>query len=149
MVWGRDLGRARRLLVLSILSISILGRAAYWAKPKLNDWLFPPPRPALGVCTNRIISMSGDILSGDIAAAKKWARIETQTKYQGYVWNQEKQRVELFITDGETIWQIELICFEIKVSGKFYVAQFGEFEKLSVEESIEHDDEIVSKETGL
>ena len=148
IVWGHDLGRARRMMVLSILSISLLGRAAYWAKPKLNDWLYPAPPPVQGTCSERGISLSGVVPGGDIAAAKEWARIEVPTVGQVYAWNPEKRRVELWIWDKETIWQLELICFEIKASGTSYVAQFGEFEKTSVEDMVRTDNELKAKEIG-
>ena len=151
LVWGRDLGRARRLLVLSILSISILGRAAYWAEPKIDRWLWPPPPMEQGTCTQRPIFIGGFVPSGDITIAKKWVGTTTNipSNEAAFVWNESPERLELWMTDGVDFWMIEVECFAIRTPGKSYVAKFGEFEKITLEELKEREAEYERNETGL
>lgn len=43
IVFGVDLGRTRRYLVLAILELSLLGAVFKFAQPRLEAWLNPPP----------------------------------------------------------------------------------------------------------
>src|SRR3990167_8444768 len=92
MMWGTDLGRTRRHLVLAILYLSLLGVTANLARPRLAEWLDPAPPPPPATCTQRGISFSGSVPERDIAAAKEWAGIESTILGRGYVWNGEKNR---------------------------------------------------------
>ena len=150
-VWGKDLGRARRLLVLSILSISLLGRAAYWAEPKIDRWLWPPPPMEQGTCTQRPLIISGSVPSGDLTTAKKWVGTAAVIPLNAvaFVWNEELRRLELWMTDGIDFWIIEVECFAILIPGESYVAKFGEFEKTTLEELKEREAKYRGIETGL
>ena len=43
-VFGKDLGRTRRYLVLGTLELALLGAAFRFAQPRLDTWLNPSPR---------------------------------------------------------------------------------------------------------
>ena len=148
MVWGRDLGRARRNLVLSSLFILLLGQVAVSMKPRLDAWLNPTPPPPPAVCTSRGISFSGAVPAGDMAAAKKWVKITGDILGSGYIWNGEKQRPELWLFEEDTLWMLEFKCFAIVTPGSRYTASFGEFEKLSREDAVAWDNALKARELG-
>lgn len=138
LVWGRDLGRARRLLVLSILSISLLGKAAMWASPKLDAWLYPPPLPPPAFCSRVAIILGKALLQSDIAAAKIWiGKPNLPIPLSGIVWDDKDKRVELWMTDGiDTFWQIEFICFK---ASRGHPMVFGEFETYPLQEILDYE----------
>lgn|SRR3990167_9266563 len=148
LFWGPDLGRARRNLVLSSLFILILGQVAVSARPRLNAWLYPVPPPPPAVCTQRGISFGGVIPTGDVVAAKKWARIEGDILGQGYIWNEGKQRVELWLIEENALWILEFKCFAIVTPGSRYTATFGEFEMMTREDAVAWDKELKAAEMG-
>ena len=43
LLWGRNIGKLRRYLVLSTLYLSLLAAAVNFARPRLDAWLNPPP----------------------------------------------------------------------------------------------------------
>ena len=148
LVWGPGLGRTRRNLVLAILHLSLLGLVANWAQPRLSAWLYPPPPPPPATCTQRGISFSGTVPAGDIVEAKKWAGIKGTILGQGYIWNREKQRLELWLFEEDAMWMLEFKCFEIIEPGIRYTATFGEFEKISMEDAVAWDNELREAEAS-
>lgn len=138
LAWGRDLGRARRYLVLSILAISLIGKVAVWAEPRLDAWLFPPPPPPPAFCSRVAIVLSKALLTSDINAAKLWVgEPNTPMPLAALTWDNKDKRVELWMTDGkETFWQIEFVCFK---ASRGHPMVFGEFEKYSFQEIIDQE----------
>ena len=145
LFWG-DVARSRRYLVLSILYISLLGVVSSWAKPRLDKWLFPQPPMAQGTCTQRVISISGFVPSGDLTAAREWVQTDASISQAFYVWNQERNRLELWMTDKIDFWELEVICFAIQTPGKSYVAKFGDFYKESFDKGLNNDAILKSEE---
>ena len=148
LVWGPNLGRTRRNLVLAILYLSLLGVTANFAQPRLTEWWYPTPPPPPATCTQRGISVTGVMPSGDIAAAKKWAGISGDILGQGYIWNREKNRLELWLFEADTVWMLEFRCFAIATPGSRYIASFGEVTKMSREDAVAWDNELKAQETG-
>ena len=134
--WGKNIGRARQALVKSILSLAILGGIAVWAQPKWNAWLYPPPPFLAGTCTQNSIVVSGNIGAVAIANARKWAHVEPVIPSQNVfvAYNGERERIEFWLTDGTTLWEIEIVCF-IPVKGQpgVYDMKFGEFYTENIE----------------
>ena len=143
-VWGTDLGHTRRYLVLAILHVSLLGIAAVWAGPRLAAWLYPAPPPPPAVCTQASIFVSGTIPSTEIAAAKKWiGEPRANITLQGRIWNPQTNRLELWISDGTTLWQLEILCFD---TGPNHVAVFSEFHVTSFQSVLDEQRGYIEEE---
>lgn len=150
IVWGKNLARARKYLIMGILEIALIGQTAVWAQPKIDKWLYPTPPAESGACTLRGISMSGTVPSGDTVRARAWIKLPADVKINGsvFVWNGEKNRVEFWMYNETHLYQIEFLCFEIVTPGTKYSSTFGEFEILSSEEAVKWDKELTTQETG-
>ena len=147
--WGSDLGRARRYLVLSILAVSLLGRVAYWGKPRLDRWMNPPEPAVIGTCTERAISVGSTPLVGDLSSAKqRVGRPDITIITAAWVWNQQEERLEFWLITAEDVWQLEFVCFEIVRPGQNYGAQFGEFRVDSIKDLRDWDSKLKAIETG-
>jgi len=145
-VWGTDLGRTRRYLVLTILHVALLGLAANWAQPRINAWLYPPPPPPPQACTRISVFISVAISPIDVGKAKKWVgEPNASITLSARVWNPKNQRVEFWMTDGTTMWKLELICYDTS-AGHYMV--YGEFEKESFQEVVNQEKEYLNEETG-
>lgn len=132
----RDIGRVRRFVVLGVMAISILGVTAVWAIPRLAAWLNPPPPAPPAVCTKIGIVMSAAMTRTAIAASQKWVgQADKVMSLAAIVWDQEDGRAEVWISDLDKLWQIELLCFDtttqhLPVLGAF---ETYDFEKLLAE----------------
>lgn len=151
LLWGKNIGRVRRYLILAILELALLGKVAVWAQPKWNAWLYPATPMAQGTCTNRPIIITGMVPSGDITAARAWVKTTATIPNNRavFVWNGELHRPEFMMTDGESFWIIEVVCFAIRTPGETYVAKFGEFEKITIEEFVALEKERETAEKGI
>ena len=151
--WGTNLSRVRRHLILAILEIALLGKVATLAQPKINEWLYPPPLPVYGICSQSSEVLSGTIGPIAIANARKWAHIEPVIPPQNtfVVYNGERERVEFWLTDGTTLWEIEFVCF-MPVIGEpgLYDMRFGEVYKEDIAtEYAPRLKELRAKESGV
>ena len=149
LLWGRDIGRIKRYLVLSILAISLLGGTAVWAQPKITSWLNPTPPAAIGTCTERAVLIGSTPLVGDLAKAKqRIGQPDIKIIDAAWIWNQQKERLEFWLITAEDIWRLEFVCFEIVSTGKSYGAQFGEFRVDTIKDLTTWDNKLKAIETG-
>lgn len=131
--------RLRLLLFTSIILVALLGGVANWAEPKIDAWLFPPPPLPPAICTSVSVPISNSFSSQNTNNARKWVGEPdiTMTGW-GFIFSNERDRWEYWITDGIVGWQIEIVCFDDTPT--HYIV-YGEFHKVSFEE--------MGKELGL
>lgn len=143
LIWGQDLGRARLLLVYSILAVSLLGKTAVWAKPRIDNWLWPAPVPVVECSDLTIIFNANSSLS----AARKWVKLPATTRitFYNFVWENSRKRTEFWMSDGPTIWELELVCFDTK---RIHDPVFGEFFVEDFEDRYNTEIEIANREQG-
>ena len=149
LMWDPTLAGVRRQLVLGVLYISLLSALVIWAWPMIYRRLNPPEPIAVGTCTERAITIGSTALTGDLAAAKKRiGRPDLKIVNAGWVWNEQNQRLELWLITEKDVWQLEIVCFEIVTPGKAYVAQFGDFKVEKIQDMIDADQELKAIEMG-
>lgn len=146
LVWGNERGRTRRHLILAILELSLLGGVAIWAQPYLNTWLYPPPPPPPDACTQMSIFVSGPVNPADTNRARKWVNEPNTTMILAErTYANARNRVEFWITDGTTIWEIEIVCFD---QSEFHYMVYGEFYTVPLQEVYDQEQGFEDAETG-
>ena len=96
------------LVILGLLLAGAVGLGIY-AIHKFT----PKPVAAETVADCTGVSVVIDPQFVQFEAAKEAAGITTERiKLAIYIWDPDDQRLEFWLSDGTTIWQLEIVCFE-------------------------------------